>query len=89
MLSYSVYSNLRRERQGPLVGRHKAKPVEGDSYHLVRSRYAHLNPVRTTAAVGHSFSGCSPVWMPMAACASTWPRSSRPSPGIKLATYYL
>lgn len=48
--AYSVYSNLRRERHGPLVGRYKAKPVEGDSYHLALSRYVHLNPVRTTAA---------------------------------------
>ena len=48
--AYTVYSNLRRERHGPLVGRYKAKPVEGDSYHLALSRYVHLNPVRTTAA---------------------------------------
>lgn len=48
--AYTVYSNLRRERHGPLVGRYKAKPVEGDSYHLGLSRYVHLNPVRTTAA---------------------------------------
>lgn len=50
--AYTVYSNLRRERHGPLVGRFKAKPVEGDSYHLALSRYVHLNPVRTTAACG-------------------------------------
>jgi REP element-mobilizing transposase RayT len=48
--AYTVYSNLRRERHGPLVGRYKAKPVEGDDYHLALSRYVHLNPVRTKAA---------------------------------------
>ena len=48
--AYSVYVNLRRERHGPLVGRYKAKPVEGDSYHLSLSRYVHLNPIRTQAA---------------------------------------
>jgi len=48
--AYTVYSNLRRERHGPLVGRYKAKPVEGDDYHLALSRYVHINPVRTTAA---------------------------------------
>jgi REP element-mobilizing transposase RayT len=47
--AYTVYSNLRRERHGPLVGRYKAKPVEGDDYHLALSRYVHLNPVRTKA----------------------------------------
>jgi len=47
--SCTVYSNLRHERHGPLVGRYKAKLVEGDSYHLALSRYVHLNPVRTTA----------------------------------------
>jgi hypothetical protein len=45
----TVYSNLRRNRHGPLVGRYKAKPVEGDSYRLALLRYVHLNPVRTTA----------------------------------------
>jgi len=49
--AYSVYSNLRRERHGPLVGRYKAKPVEDDSYHLALSRYVHLNPVRTTVSL--------------------------------------
>lgn len=49
--AYTVYSNLRRQRHGPLVGRYKAKPVEGDSYHLGLSRYVHLNPVRTAAAL--------------------------------------
>ncbi len=48
--AYTVYSNLRRERHGPLVGRYKAKPVEGDNYHLTLSRYVHLNPVRTSFA---------------------------------------
>jgi hypothetical protein len=48
--AYTVYSNLRRQRHGPLVGRYKAKPVEGDRYHRALSRYVHLNPVRTTAA---------------------------------------
>ncbi len=48
--AYTVYSNLRRERHGPMVGRYKAKPVEGDTYHLAVSRYIHLNPVRTAAA---------------------------------------
>jgi hypothetical protein len=32
--AYSVYSNLRRQRHGPLVERYKAKAVEGDDYHL-------------------------------------------------------
>ena len=49
--AYTVYSNLRRRRHGPLVGRYKAKPLEGDSYHLGLSRYVHLNPVRTAAAL--------------------------------------
>ena len=31
--AFTVYSNLRRNRHGPLVGRYKAKPVEGDRYH--------------------------------------------------------
>ncbi len=48
--AYTVYGNRRRERHGPMVGRYKAKPVEGDRYHLALSRYVHLNPVRTTAA---------------------------------------
>ena len=47
--AYTVYSNLRRQRHGHLVGRYKAKPVEGDSYHLSLSRYVHLNPVRIKA----------------------------------------
>ncbi len=36
---------------GPLVGRYKGKAVEGDDYHLTLSRYVHLNPVRTQAAM--------------------------------------
>ena len=47
--AYTVYSNLRRRRHGPLIGRYKAKPVESDAYHLSLSRYVHLNPVRTAA----------------------------------------
>jgi hypothetical protein len=39
-----------RERFVELVGRYKAKPVEGDAYHLALSRYVHLNPIRTRAA---------------------------------------
>lgn len=49
--AYTVYSNCRRQRHGPLVGRYKAKPVEGDNYHLTLSRYVHLNPVRTKASM--------------------------------------
>ena len=48
--AFTVYSNLRRNRHGPLVGRYKAKPVEGDRYHRTLSRYIHLNPVRTQVA---------------------------------------
>jgi putative transposase len=50
--AYTVYGNTRRHRHGPLVGRYKAKPVEGGSYHLILSRYIHHNPVRTKAALG-------------------------------------
>jgi hypothetical protein len=31
--AFTVYSNLRRNRHGPLVERYKARPVEGDRYH--------------------------------------------------------
>lgn len=44
--AYTVYGNLRRHRRGNLVGRYKAKLVEGDNYHMSLSRYMHLNPVR-------------------------------------------
>lgn len=47
--AYTVYINLRRQRHGPLVGRYKAKLVEGDNYHLSLSRYLHLNPVRVAS----------------------------------------
>jgi len=44
--AYTVYYNLRHKRVGHLMqGRFGAKPVEGDTYLLVLSRYIHLNPV--------------------------------------------
>ena len=40
--AFTVYSNLRRKRHGPLVGRYKAKPVKGDDYHLNIARTSAL-----------------------------------------------
>lgn len=50
--SYALYARFRHERPGHLLqGRYHARLVDGRDYLLAVTRYIHLNPVKTEAAL--------------------------------------